>query len=110
MKQLDEVFEEQEEEWPPKAFFRNIHGVVVGNNNDHSRLVVTIVNYDYVDFADNFAQSLLRQNQSNFCLVPTDAQAYGMSALRNANLQYRESFYERKLTFSLCRFTSCHLP
>jgi hypothetical protein len=62
-----------EEVWPPKSFFRNIQGF----NNDRSRLVVTIINYDYVDFADNFAQSLLRQNVSNFCLVPTDKPAYG---------------------------------
>jgi hypothetical protein len=60
-----------EEAWPPQAFFQqHVHA-------SSTRIVVAIVNYDYVDFADNFAQSLLRQNVSNFCLVPMDDPTYG---------------------------------
>jgi hypothetical protein len=62
---------EDEETWPPQAFFQQ-HA-----HSSSTRIVVAIVNYDYVDFADNFAQSLLRQNVSNFCLVPMDDPTYG---------------------------------
>lgn len=58
----------QDVDWPPKLFFQ-------GNNA--TRFVITITNYDYVDFADNFAQSLLRQRVFNFLIVPTDERAHG---------------------------------
>jgi rhamnogalacturonan II specific xylosyltransferase len=40
------------------------------------RLVVAASNADYVDFADNFANSLLRLNVTNFVLVPLDMKAF----------------------------------
>lgn len=55
-------------DWPPKVFFQWTNA---------TRYVTTITNYDYVDFADNFAQSLIRQNVLNFFIIPTDERAYG---------------------------------
>jgi hypothetical protein len=40
------------------------------------RLVVAASNSEYVDFADNFANSLLAVNITNFALVPLDRKAY----------------------------------
>jgi Nucleotide-diphospho-sugar transferase len=40
------------------------------------RLIVAASNADFVDFADNFANSLLAWNVTNFVLVPLDTEAY----------------------------------
>jgi Nucleotide-diphospho-sugar transferase len=40
------------------------------------RLIVCASNADYVDFADNFANSLLALNVTNFVFVPLDTKAY----------------------------------
>jgi hypothetical protein len=70
---------QDEETWPPQAFFQqHVH-------SSSTRIVVAIVNYDYVAFADNFAQSLLRQNVSNFCLVPMDDPTYGTQTRKLAD-------------------------
>jgi hypothetical protein len=66
---------EESDDWPSKAFFRQVH-----YSTDSRRMVVAMVNYDYIDFADNFAQSLLQQNVSNFCLVPMDDPTYGTNS------------------------------
>ena len=44
--------------------------------DNHRRIVVAITNEEYLDFADNFAQSLIRQNVSNFVLVCLDDISY----------------------------------
>jgi hypothetical protein len=72
---------EESDEWPSTAFFRQVH-----YSSDNRRMVVAMVNYDYIDFADNFAQSLLQQNVSNFCLVPMDDPTYGTSSKHAAAL------------------------
>ena len=59
--------------WPPLQQLERI--IAQSQEPGSRRLVVAAANIGYVDFADNFAQSLLRQNVSNFVLVPLDGQA-----------------------------------
>jgi hypothetical protein len=47
-----------------------------GKEQQQRRLVVAASNGQSVDFVDNWAQSLLRQNMTNFVLVPLDTIAY----------------------------------
>jgi hypothetical protein len=46
------------------------------NNHTHPRLIVASCNADYVDLADNFANSLLALHVTNFVFVPLDMKAY----------------------------------
>lgn len=66
--------------WPPLS---QLEAVIARSDSSHAhskqgtpRLVVAASNADYVDFADNFANSLLRLNVTNFVLVPLDMKAY----------------------------------
>jgi Nucleotide-diphospho-sugar transferase len=55
--------------WPPAH-------IVDAWMDDQRRVVVAATNAEYVDFCDNFAQSLLAVNVSNFVLIALDALAY----------------------------------
>jgi Nucleotide-diphospho-sugar transferase len=67
--------------WPPKEF---LDSVLVNPNLPSSvktrdgipRLIVAASNFDYLDFADNFAHSLLRLNITNFVFVPLDTKVH----------------------------------
>lgn len=58
------------ESWPPRAQLEELLA-----NDKNKRLVVAAANYGYVDFASNYANSLLRLGITNFVLVPLDGQA-----------------------------------
>jgi hypothetical protein len=63
--------------WPPKSMIEDI--IVASNDYQQTRqkrIVIAASNAEYVDFADNFAHSLLRQNVTNFLLVPLDDTTY----------------------------------
>jgi hypothetical protein len=55
--------------WPPAR-------VVDRWMDEQRRVVVAATNADYVDFCDNFAQSLLAVNVTNFILIALDPLAY----------------------------------
>jgi Nucleotide-diphospho-sugar transferase len=67
-------------DWPPLS---QLEALIAASKSSHARskrgaprLVVAASNADYVDFADNFANSLLRLNVTNFVLVPLDMKAF----------------------------------
>lgn len=56
--------------WPPPKQLQHLVG------NGPKRLVVLASNADYVEFADNLAQSLQQLNVFNFAIVPLDQPAF----------------------------------
>jgi Nucleotide-diphospho-sugar transferase len=63
--------------WPP----RGIIEAVIRSSLDYKttrqkRVILAASNAEYVDFADNFANSLLLLNVTNFILIPLDTKAY----------------------------------
>jgi len=72
-----------EDDWPPLHTLENLFTNYQHNDGDDNeitpkrrRLAVAASNAAYVEFADNWANSLLQWNVSNFVLVPMDAKAY----------------------------------
>ena len=63
-------------DWPPAEMLDALFDGATQTTPHSRRLVVGASNSDYVDFADNFANSLLALNVSNFVLVPLDEKAY----------------------------------
>lgn len=59
--------------WPPLALINNLFA---SDDDGPKRLVVAASNYGYADFADNFMNSLMRLNVSNFVMIPLDEQVY----------------------------------
>jgi hypothetical protein len=60
-------------DWPPTRMLDNL---LRTDGSSRRRLVVAASNSDYVEFADNFAHSLLKLSVTNFVLVPLDHRAY----------------------------------
>lgn len=56
------------ESWPPASLLSKI-------SDNQKRLVVAGVTCGYLDFADNFVQSLERTNVTNYLLVPLDTKS-----------------------------------
>jgi rhamnogalacturonan II specific xylosyltransferase len=69
-------------EWPPLDMLEHIvskrfsSSSDVGDDPNAPRIVVAAITYEDVDFADNFANSLLSLKVKNFVLVPLDMKAY----------------------------------
>jgi Nucleotide-diphospho-sugar transferase len=78
--------------WPPSdmidALLREatLPSSIHTKQGNTPRLIVCASNADYTDFADNFANSLLALNVTNFVFVPLDAKAYDI--LREAYPQH----------------------
>jgi hypothetical protein len=69
--------------WPPAEMLDLLLAEATISSTTNSkqgipRLVVAASNSDYVDFSDNFANSLLALNITNFVLVPLDMEAYAI--------------------------------
>jgi Nucleotide-diphospho-sugar transferase len=69
------------DDWPPKDMIDALLAEapdrnVISNKLGIPRIVVVAVNSAYVDFADNFANSLLLLNVTNFVFVALDKTAY----------------------------------
>jgi Nucleotide-diphospho-sugar transferase len=69
--------QEKSVSWPPRGMIE----AVIRSSHDYKatrqkRVVLAASNAEYVDFADNFANSLLLLNVTNFILIPLDAKAY----------------------------------
>jgi hypothetical protein len=69
--------------WPPTEMLDLVLAEATVSSSIQSkqgipRLVVAASNSDYADFADNFANSLLAQNVTNFVLVPLDMEAHAI--------------------------------
>jgi Nucleotide-diphospho-sugar transferase len=69
--------------WPPTEMLDLVLAEAAVSSSIQSkqgipRLVVAASNSDYADFADNFANSLLAQNVTNFVLVPLDMEAHAI--------------------------------
>jgi rhamnogalacturonan II specific xylosyltransferase len=67
--------------WPPTEMLDLVLAEATVSSSIQSkqgipRLVVAASNSDYADFADNFANSLLALNVTNFVLVPLDMEAH----------------------------------
>lgn len=75
--------------WPPAdqldAILASRATVSASATKEEERLVVAAASYGYVEFADNFMNSLLRLNVTNFALVPLDGRAENV--LRRAHPQ-----------------------
>lgn len=70
---LERIREEPkaQKDWPPTA---QLDAIL--EETTKKRLIVAASNAGYADFADNFFQSLLDLNVTNFVLVPLDTTAY----------------------------------
>lgn len=69
--------QENRDAWPPRGMIE----AVIRSSRDfkltrQKRVILAASNAEYVDFADNFANSLLLLNVTNFILIPLDAKAY----------------------------------
>jgi Nucleotide-diphospho-sugar transferase len=80
----NDVVVKDNDDWPPTSMLNNLLGSTTPNNK--RRLVVAASNAEFVDFADNFAHSLVSLNVTNFVLVPLDEGAY--QALHKAYPQH----------------------
>lgn len=58
-----------DESWPPASLLEQVA-------DDEKRIVVAGVTCGYLDFADNFVQSLIRSNVTNYLLVPLDHKSH----------------------------------
>ena len=58
-------------EWPPRDIVDSVA-------DRHGQVVLSAVNCGFVDFADNWAQSLLRIGVTNFVFVPLDEEAHAI--------------------------------
>jgi hypothetical protein len=78
--------------WPPSEMIDALLKEATLPSSIHTkqgntpRLIVCASNADYTDFADNFANSLLALNVTNFVFVPLDTKAYDI--LREAYPQH----------------------
>lgn len=70
-----------EDDWPPSKMIHELLVNAAVPSSTHTkegtpRVVVAATNFEFVDFADNLANSLLALNISNFVFVPLDRKAY----------------------------------
>jgi hypothetical protein len=69
--------------WPPTEMLDLLLAEATISSSIHSkdgtpRLIVAAVNADYAEFADNFVNSLVALDITNFVLVPLDMEAYAI--------------------------------
>ena len=72
----EEPHENKTNTWPPSDIIENVILNSDPSSAQSRRLVVTAANEGYVDFADNFANSLLQLNVTNFVIVALDDAAH----------------------------------